>query len=112
MGFELGANLFGRQGYARPLIIRASAGADGAIRALATANIDDNRYDNLWDLDLRLAKTIAIQKTHFVVSGDLFNALNGNTVLGRNRQLNAGSFGTVNDLLSPRILRFAVKFQF
>ena len=43
---------------------------------LATANVGDTRYPNLWDLDLRLAKTIRVQRVSVIVSGDLFNALN------------------------------------
>ena len=31
---------------------------DGTLRALATPEVDTNRYDNVWNLDLRLAKTI------------------------------------------------------
>jgi hypothetical protein len=112
MNFEVGANLFGRQGYAMPLIIRASAGADGALRSLATPELDQNRYSNLWDLDLRLANTVRINRVRFVLSGDLFNVLNGNTVLSRARQLNAGAYNTINEILSPRILRVGVKFQF
>jgi hypothetical protein len=111
-GFEVGANLFGRQGYARPLAFQVSDGSDGRIRALATANIDDNRYPNLWDLDFRLAKTIAIQRARFVVSGDLFNALNSSTETSRARLLGASAFGTLNEIISPRILRVGVKLQF
>jgi hypothetical protein len=112
MGFEVGANLFGRQGYALPLIIQTSAGADGTVRALTTATIDQNRYDNLWDLDLRVAKTITIQRAKVVLSGDLFNAMNSSTVLNQTRRINTAAFGTINDFLSPRILRFGAKLQF
>ena len=112
MDFELGANVFGRQGYVEPLIIQTSAGNDGRVRALATANVDDNRYPNLWDLDFRLAKTIRIQKVSLIVSGDLFNALNAGTVLQRTRNLSSGAFGAINEIIAPRILRFGVKVQF
>jgi hypothetical protein len=57
-GFEVGANLFGRQGYVEPLIFQLSAGGDGTVRAMATPTLDEVRYPNLWDLDLRLAKSI------------------------------------------------------
>ena len=96
MDFELGANLFGRQGYAMPLIVRGSAGADGAIRTLATATVDENRYPNLWDLDLRLAKTFKFSAGSFaprvVLSADLFNVFDSGTVLGRNRQLGSAAY--------------------
>jgi Carboxypeptidase regulatory-like domain/TonB-dependent Receptor Plug Domain len=112
MGFELGGNLFGRQGYAMPLIIQTGAGADGTIRALTTATLDQNRYPNLWDVDFRLSKTVTIQRAKFVLSADLFNALNSDTVLSQNRRIGTAAFQTINEIISPRIARLGVKFQF
>ena len=80
--------------------------------ALATSELDANRYPNLWDLDLRLAKTITLQRAKIVLSGDLFNALNSNTETSRARILGASAFGTLNEVISPRILRIAAKLQF
>jgi hypothetical protein len=111
-GFEVGANLFGRQGYVQPQMFQVSAGADGNVRALATPTLDEVRYPNLWDLDLRVAKTITISKTRILLSGDLFNALNAGTVLSQNRNLASGAFSTINEIISPRIFRVGVKFQF
>jgi Carboxypeptidase regulatory-like domain/TonB-dependent Receptor Plug Domain len=112
LDFELGANVFGRQGYVEPLIIQTSAGNDGRVRALATANVDDNRYPNVWDLDFRLAKTFRVQRASIIVSGDLFNALNAGTVLQRTRNLASSAFGSINEIISPRILRVGLKVQF
>jgi len=111
-GFEVGANIFGRQGYVEPLIINADAGADGTVRVLATSQLDDNRYANLWDVDGRLAKSIELSKVKLLLSADVFNVLNSNTVLARTRNLAAGAFGAANDIISPRILRIGVKVQF
>jgi hypothetical protein len=111
-GFELGANLFGRQGYVQPLIIQDNAGRDGAVRALVTPTLDEVRYPNLWDLDLRLAKSVTLQRAKFLLSADVFNVLNAGTTLARNRNLASGAFGTINEIISPRILRVGVKFQF
>jgi len=109
---DLGANVFGRQGYVEPLIIQASAGKDGRIRALATPNVDDVRYPNVWDIDFRLAKTFRIQRVNLIASGDLFNALNAGTVLQRTRNLSSAAFGSINEILAPRILRVGLKVQF
>ena len=102
------------QGYVRPFFIQLSGGRDGsALRVLATPNVDDNRYPQLWDLDLRVAKDIKIAGTaRFNIAADLFNVVNSNTELGRVRRLNSSTFGQLNDILSPRILRltFGVKF--
>ena len=114
MGFEVGGNLFGRQGYARPFFIQLSGGHDGsAIRVLATPEVDVTRYPQLWDLDLRLAKNVKITgPLVFNVSADVFNVMNSNTELGRTRRLNSAAFGQLNDILSPRIARITVGIKF
>jgi hypothetical protein len=111
-GFEAGANLFARQGYVQPLILQVSAGGDGNVRALATPTLDEVRYPTLWDLDLRVAKTITVSRVRFLLSADMFNVLNAGTVLAQNRNLASGAFGTINEIISPRILRVGAKFQF
>jgi hypothetical protein len=110
--FEVGANIFGRQGYVEPLILQASAGQDGRIRALATSNIDTTRYPNLWDTDFRIAKNVKVQRVNLQIAGDLFNAFNGNTVLARTRNLSSSAFGQINEILAPRIFRIGLKVQF
>ena len=113
MGFEVAGNLFGRQGYARPFNLRLNAGNDGLIRVLATPTIDANRYPNLWDLDLRVAKNIKIAgPLRLNLAADVFNVLNANPELARARQLNASSFGVLNEILAPRIMRITAKVQF
>jgi hypothetical protein len=113
-GIDVGVNLFGRQGYVRPFFIQLGAGRDGsALRVLATPELDDNRYPQLWDLDLRVAKEIRLTgRVGFNLAADMFNVMNSATELGRTRRLNSTAFGQLNDILSPRILRvtFGVKF--
>jgi hypothetical protein len=112
-GFEVGANLFGRQGYASPRILRLSAGGDGAIRVLATPEVDDFRYPNLWDLDLRVANNAKITgRLALALAVDVFNVMNANTELARGRQANASSFLVLNEILAPRILRFTAGIKF
>ena len=111
-GFDIGANLFARQGYVDPYMFQLNAGGDGRVRALALTHLDDVRYPSLWDLDLRLAKTVKIQRVNLQFSADLFNALNADTILQRNRNLGSSVFNSINELISPRIARVGVKFQF
>ena len=112
MGLEVGANIFGRQGYVEPLIFQLSAGGDSTVRALATQNLDDNRYPNLWDTDVRVAYTVNVSPVKFLLSLDVFNMFNAGTTLSQNRNLSASAFGTINEIISPRIARLGVKFQF
>jgi hypothetical protein len=111
-GFDIGANLFGRQGYVDPYMFQLSAGADGTIRALAAKNIDDVRYPNLWDLDLRLAKNLTFQRVTLQLSADVFNTFNAGTILQRNRNLGSTAFNSINEIISPRIARVGVKLKF
>jgi hypothetical protein len=110
-GFDIGANLFGRQGYVDPYMFQLNAGGDGRVRALA-GHIDDVRYPNLWDLDLRLAKNLKLQRVNLQLSADLFNTFNAGTILQRNRNLSSTAFNTINEIISPRIARVGVKLQF
>jgi hypothetical protein len=100
--FEVGTSVFGRQGYVYPVYMRLDAGGDGILRTLAVQNIDDKRYDNLWDADFRLAWNLKFSnRSSTQLTADLFNAFNSGTILGRNRQANGGAFGSPTDVLAP-----------
>jgi hypothetical protein len=100
--------------------MRLPAGDDGRPNNLATPAVDTNRFDNLWDLDLRLAKKVSLgSKAALRLSVDLFNALNADTVLQRARTVNASSdgginssFNRVNELINPRVARIGVRLEF
>jgi len=111
-GFDVGVNLFARQGYVVPPVFQVTAGGDGRVRALGTAQFDQFRYPNLWDLDLRVAKMITLDKVKFQLALDVFNILNVSTTLAQSRLIGSSAFGAVNEILSPRIARVGVKFQF
>jgi hypothetical protein len=111
--FEIGASVFGRQGYVFPVVLRMDAGGDGTLRTLATPTIDDQRYDNVWNADFRLANNIKIAgNASLQVTADLFNAFNKGTILGRNRSADADAFRSPTDVLSPRILRIGLRLNF
>ena len=118
-GFDIGGNIFGRQGYAQPVVLRLSAGRDGSQRTLTTGEaIDSTRYDSLWDVDLRVSKDIKLTDAMSMggplsiqLAADVFNVMNTNTVLSRTRQVGS-SFLLANEVLSPRILRFTASFKF
>jgi hypothetical protein len=110
---DLGASILGRQGYPRAIIIRTPAGDDGRIRALATPEVDSLRLDNVWNLDLRLAKDIKLGGTVALnVAVDVFNVFGNDVVLQRSRQANADAFGRINEILNPRVARVGLRLQF
>jgi len=112
-GFELSGSLFGRGGHPRPINFRITYGLDGLIRGLANdTSLDTVKYDSLWNLDLRLAKTFHMGRTSIVASADLFNVFNSNAELSRFRSASSGAFNRLDEILNPRVARFGLRFQF
>ena len=75
-------------------------------------------------MDLRLAKTFKFGKAAgLTLSAELFNIANSSTVLSRYRYANNSAFtstiagaeqgvGRIEEIISPRILRFGARFTF
>jgi hypothetical protein len=62
-GIEVSGNVFGRQGYPFPYYRQgttAALGGDSTLSILVTPEIDTYRYPNLWNTDLRAARTFKI----------------------------------------------------
>jgi hypothetical protein len=114
-GFEIAGSVFGRQGYPNPIYLTlGTGGLDGNLRILADGTqIDDNRFPNLWNVDLRLAKSIKFGgRSNLTLSAEMFNVLNSSTELKRIGDASASSFGRLDEILAPRIVRFGAKFGF
>ena len=109
---ELSGAVFGRQGQIEPQFIGVTAGRDGTLNVLATPKVDALRYNDVWDLDLRLAKTVKLGPTGVTLSAEGFNLFNSGTVLQRNRQVSSASYGQILEILSPRIFRFGARLSF
>jgi hypothetical protein len=122
--FDLSGVAFGRQGGPYPKSVRISGGADGTRPWFAQDEIDQDRYDTLWNFDLRLAKNLRLGGSSTVtLSAELFNVFNNNLVLSRWRYADSASFtdtaggatqgvGRIEEVISPRIFRFGARFTF
>jgi hypothetical protein len=108
---EVAANVYGKQGTPIPPVAPASLGLDGSHNVLLVSEIDDLRLDNLWNVDLRLAKNFLMGRSNINLTADLFNVFNNNVELQRNRVV-GGTYNQLNQNLSPRILRFGVRVGF
>jgi hypothetical protein len=121
---NIGASLSARQGYPRPFranVTGLNIGSGGAIGVVLDP-IGTDRFDNVYELDLRLAKDFRLMnKVGLTVSGDLFNAPNKRTILQRETLLinNAAAGVTsrsganrITEMQSPRIWRLGAKFNF
>jgi hypothetical protein len=102
---ELAGNLVGRQGTPSPYMIPQRLGLDGTRSVLVTPRVDSVRLDDLWNLDLRLAKHVRQGKVSTDIIADVFNVLNSNAVLVRERNLRSANFNAVRMTVSPRIRR-------
>jgi hypothetical protein len=114
-GFEIAANVFGRQGYPNPVYLSLDLGElDGEQRVLADGvDVDQERFPALWDVDLRLAKNIKLgDRLQLVLSGEMFNVFNSGTEMTGVSQVNSTSFGRIDEILAPRIVRFGARVTF
>ena len=67
------------------------------------------RHDNFQILDLRVDRAFAFGDARVIPSVDIFNVSNGNTVLARRRNQNAGNANVVSGIVAPRVIRFGVR---
>jgi hypothetical protein len=111
-GIEVAANVFGRQGYPWPLFRTQALGADSGLSVLVTPQIDTFRYDDVWDTDLRVARSLKFRSMRVRLIGDVFNVMNANTVLIRNNNVLSNAFNAIGQNLSPRIFRAGLVIGF
>jgi hypothetical protein len=117
LGFNFAANVYGRQGYPILWFQRVSNADDGLRRDVVVTDADSQRYDNVYEVDLRVEKVSTIfQQATLTLSVDCFNVTNQNTILQRNNRLNLPSTtngtNTIREIQSPRIFRFGARISF
>lgn len=110
---EVAGNLFAKQGTPYPYFRNAALGREGTVRILLNPELDSIRFKTLWDLDLRWSKSVKLgTRGSLQVIADLFNVLNSNTEITRERNAAATTFRVLGSNLSPRILRFGARLGF
>jgi hypothetical protein len=114
-GFEISGALFGRHGYPLLTNIVVDQGAllgTGYAPVLA-ADVEDRRLPSLWNLDLRLAKTLRLAgNASLALTADVFNVFNAGTALNRQTGADTPVFDRLDTILNPRIIRVGARFQF
>jgi hypothetical protein len=111
-GFEAAAMVAGREGNPSPYFVRQSLGLDGSRNVLVTPRIDTIRLEDLWNVDARVSRSLRIGRTRMQVMADVFNVLDADTVLSRERNLRALNFDRVTMRVSPRILRLGLRLSY
>ncbi len=113
-GFNLSANIYGREGYPIPYDTAIGGNPDGVTRNISTnqvrGNIDNWRTPEVTTVDLRAEKTFAAtSNVNFTFGVDLFNALNESTTLAREPTLSGGTADNLQDLISAKIWKLSVR---
>ena len=90
---------------------RGRPGRHAAVAANST--IDAERYGNVWDFDLRLAKTFRFGKQPYLtLAAEWFNVANSGQVLVRSRQANSAAYNRIDEVLNPSTFRLGATFGF
>jgi hypothetical protein len=112
-GFDLSGNFFGRQGYPQPYYHRINLGqVEGRERVLSVDDVNEVRLSNLFTVDVRIAKNFDYRQLRFTVAAEIFNLLNAGTVNAQVVDMSSSTFGRIDEILSPRIVRLVGKFRF
>ena len=123
LDFAVAANLYGRQGYVNPLFVQVDTGNGEGTRGVVLGNPTDHRLKNVYELDLRLEKTVPLfSKADLTLAAELFNALNSNTVLQRESDATpscdaaghncTGAAGTILEIQNARAVRLGARISF
>ena len=111
-GFNVAANVFGREGYPLPYFLDITTSDGQARDILAVSSVDQLRVDDIFTVDLRLDKEFAASgNVSFTVGADVFNLLNENYTMQRERGLSRGSANFLRETLSPRIWRLSARIN-
>jgi hypothetical protein len=114
-GINLAANMLSRQGYATPYFrdqVPTGSLLGNFQTLLLVDDVADRRLPSVTSLDLRVGKEFAFNRARFNVDIDVFNALNANTVLGRQYNTRLTTSNNVMEIMNPRILRVGLRFGF
>ncbi len=111
-GFNVAANISGREGYPLPYYLNNVNPGDGIQRDIQLGSTDGSRADDLFAFDLRVDKDIQFSTDFGItLSIDAFNVFNEGTVLQRERNLSGSQPNFVDEVLSPRVFRLGVRLN-
>jgi hypothetical protein len=118
MDFNIAANVYGRQGYPYPkwVFINPDAGNPGSsnfgTRNMVVGNLDDERHEDIWTVDMRLEKIISLKPLTVALAADVFNVFNSDYILQRNGRMNQSTFNRIDEVIAPRVLRLGARLTF
>ncbi len=113
-GFNLAANVTGRQGYPIRYVERVfrssvSDNAGGGLDVPVDSSPDAFRYPDVHVVNLRVEKEFSFRDVGLNLGVDVFNALNESYVLQRQGVLERNNSAHVLEVLSPRVFRLGAR---
>jgi hypothetical protein len=114
-GFNVALNLTGRQGYPVPYFRREFLNGQhnfASVNVQSSDGPDEFRLDDIHMVDARVEKEFTFSDFGLTLGVDVFNAFNEATVLQRQHRLQIGTSDNVNEITSPRVIRFGARLSF
>jgi hypothetical protein len=114
-GFNISGTFSARDGFISPEFATDPEyyKYDYELAKVWTEKFGDSRDPAMYLVNLRLEKRFAVGDFgNFYLSADCFNLFNSNVRLARNRDQAADDFDQTLCIMSPRIFRFGVRFEF
>jgi hypothetical protein len=111
-GFNVAANINGRQGYPVPYSRNTNLNDGLGTRLLQVGGLDEFRLDDIMIINARLEKEFTFSDFGLTLSVDGFNLLNESYVLQRQGNLALTSNNFVLEITSPRIFRVGARVNF
>jgi len=110
---NVGAGYQARQGYPFPQSVLSPnrANSAGQIQTLIDP-LGDVRLDTFQQLDLQVDRAFQFGGIRLIPAMEIFNLMNGNTVLAQRRNQAAANANNVSQILSPRVIRFGLRVNF
>jgi hypothetical protein len=114
-GFNISGTLSARDGFISPTLATDPdyTNYNGDLAAVWTEKFGTTRDPNMYLVNLRLEKRFAVGDFgNFYISADCFNVFNSNVRLARQRDEASSNYDQTLCIMSPRIFRFGVRFEF
>jgi hypothetical protein len=122
-GINLGAVVLGRQGYINGYNVYTEGRVDGAYKQLVINDFDDYRFEDLFQVDLKVGKEFSLPRgLGLELALDLFNVTNERAILWRDYEivpeyddddvLIQTPETAIEEMQSPRIVRLSGRIRF
>ncbi|HEX4954909.1 MAG TPA: TonB-dependent receptor [Thermoanaerobaculia bacterium] len=112
-GFNLAANVSGREGYPLPYNLEVDLGDGlGGRNVLVVDDVERYRAEDVYVVNARVEKELQLGEWALALSLDGFNLLNNNEVLQRETEVGAGVGDFVREVVSPRVFRLGARVSF